>query len=136
MSQGAAGNIVGAYFYDRADVFQGDVSGTLDQGPPSGHGHGLLHLAGRHVVQHDDFCTSFQGFPDHVQAFRFHFYFMDEGRVFPGHPNSIGNAPGCCDVIAFQHDPIGEVEAMVLTTADSHRILFKDPIVGGGFSGV
>ena len=66
MGQGTAGNVIHTQCCDGFDVFLCHVAGSFCFGSAVDDADGFCHFVGRHVIQHDDICTSFYSFLHHV----------------------------------------------------------------------
>ena len=120
-----------------ANIFQADSAGAFQRDAALELGatlDGAAHVFGRHVIEQDSFGAVRQRFVEFLK--RAHFY-LDGLRAatvanctFKGGDNSTGES----DVIVFDQDSVGKIEAMILAAAAAYGIFVDDAQAGSGLA--
>jgi len=137
VSEQSDGNKVDSGFRVGADIFNADAPGALERNVMFESVRaldGATHVFGRHVVEQDGFSAVDQCLLQFVEGSHFDLNRFRAAAVAQRPFQSWHDSSGQRDVIVFDEDSVGEIEAMILTAAAANRVFVDDAESRGGFA--
>ncbi len=125
MGQGTDGDDVDAALGGCGKCCLVDAAGGFDDGAVADELHGLGHLLGCHVVEHDDVGFACEGLFDAGEVFDLDFDLGHMGGVGMGAVEGCLDAASHLDVVVLDEHGIVEAEAVVGSAADFDGVLVE-----------
>src|SRR5579862_558434 len=122
-----------------ADVFEADAAGALE-GDAALVLRTALHrtpdVVDAHVVEQDGFGADAQGLLQFVKIAELDLDWLGAAAIAHSPVKRGNDATRQCDVVVFNQNPVGKIEAVVHPSPASHCILIDDAKTGGGLARV